>query len=279
MSTPSPDITRHRTEATGAGRRSVVWLLTAVALVHSVLVMLWVMPDNPTRQAVGEQRLQKYITPYFEQSWSVFAPVPRRGGENVVVRAFVGDVDKPQDGKVSPWFDITADEDQRIKYLVNPSRIHSATRRLGGNINAAMAKFSSQQKLLVRGSYVQESPRTLVERLKQLNRSGLAGAANIDAFATNQEMVTRFLSMYARARWGQDVTMIQFRVGHRTVPNFSVRHEQKFLDVPYTYYVFGWRKVIGASADAQRAFDGYVRRAPATQLRPVDEESTPQEGR
>lgn len=279
MSTPPPDITRHRTEAPGAGRRSVVWLLTAVALVHSVLIMLWVMPDNPTRQAVGEQKLQKYVTPYFEQSWSVFAPVPRRGGENVVVRAFVGDPDDPQDGKVSPWFDITADEDQRIKYLVNPSRIHSATRRLGGNINAAMAKFSSQQKLLVRGSYVQESPDKLIERLKQVNRSGVAGAANIDAFATNQEMVTRFLSMYARARWGKDVTMIQYRVGHRTVPNFNVRREQKFLDVPYTYYVFGWRKVIGASKDAQAAFDGYVPRAPAKQLKPVDEASTPQEGR
>lgn len=263
------------------GRRVVVIAIGVVLAIHTALITIWIQPSNPFRDAVGGDHLYSYINNKvfpLEQSWSVFAPTPRRGGENVKVRAYYG---KPgsKNGRVTEWFDITADEDQRIKYLVNPSRIHSATRRLGGNINAAMAKFSSQQKLLVRGSYVQESPDKLIERLKQVNRSGVAGAANIDAFATNQEMVTRFLSMYARARWGKDVTMIQYRVGHRTVPNFNVRREQKFLDVPYTYYVFGWRKVIGASKDAQAAFDGYVPRAPAKQLKPVDEASTPQEGR
>lgn len=265
--TPEVSASRHRTEAPRPTRRALVWLLASAALIHSLLIMVWVMPDNPTRQAVGAQRLADYVTPYFEQSWSVFAPTPRRGGENVVVRAYVGDIKHLDQGKVSPWFDVTADEDARIKYLVNPSRIHTATRRLGGNINAAMAKFSTRQKLLVRGGYVTASPDVLVARLKKLNRSGAGGVANIQAFGTHQEMLTRFLSMYARARWGRDVTMIQYAVGHRSVPNFNVRHDEKFLDVPFTYYAFGWRKVIGASDDAQDAFDGYVDRAPAGQLR------------
>ncbi|RYJ05310.1 MAG: hypothetical protein EON52_12235 [Actinomycetales bacterium] len=110
-------------------------------------------------------------------------------------------------------------------------------------------------------------PDVLVGRLQKLNRSGPAGAANITAFGTHQEMLTRFLSMYARARWGRDVTMVQYAVGHRSVPNFNVRHDEKFLDVPFTYYAFGWRKVIGASDDAQEAFEAYVERAPAGQLR------------
>ncbi|MEH3033942.1 MAG: DUF5819 family protein [Aeromicrobium erythreum] len=277
MSTaPTPQHTRHTTDVPGAGRRSVVWLLTAVVVVHSLLVMLWVMPDNPTRQAVGPQRLASYINPYFEQSWSVFAPVPRRGGENVVVRAFVGDPDKPDEGKVSPWFDITRDEDQRIAYLVNPSRIHSATRRLGGNINTTMAKFSPQQKLLVRGNYVQDSPSELVKRLEATNRLGVVGDANIEQFAENQQMLTTFLTMYTRARWGKDVTMVQYRVGHRTVPNFDLRKQQKFTDVPFTYYVFGWRRTIAVPQDAQQAFDGYVRKAPRSQLRPADDAELPQ---
>lgn len=271
MSTPEAP-SRHQTEARGAGRRSVVWLLTAVALVHSVLIMLWVMPDNPTRQAVGAERLASYINPYFEQSWSVFAPTPRRGGENVVIRAYVGDPDKPEDAKVSPWFDITADEDARIKYLANPSRIHSATRRVGGNLNATIAGFTPQQTTLIRGNYVQDPVSVLSKRLREINRAGPAGVARVKEFDTNQEIMTRFVSMYAKARWGKDVTLVQMRVGHRSVPNFNVRHDQKFLDVPFTYYVFGWRNVIAAPADAQAAFDKYVEKAPRSQLKSTDVE-------
>jgi hypothetical protein len=257
--------TRHATSLPSGGRRSVVWAIAAVAVIHSFLIMLWVMPVNPIRDAVGSDRLREYINnDYFpfEQSWSVFAPTPRRGGENVVIRAFIGDP-KTGTGKLTNWFDITADEDARIKYLVNPSRIHSATRRLGGNINASIPKLTVKQRLLLRANYVETSPNVLYKQMLELNKAGPAGRDAVFGYAQNEVMLTRFVSMYATARWGKGITMVQFRVGHRSVPNFSRRHDENFRDVPFTYYTFGLRRYIPApDHDAQAAFDRYVEKAP-----------------
>ena len=132
--------TRHATELPSRGRRAVMAGIAVLALVHSALVMVWVMPTNPIRDAIGADRLAGYINNGivpFEQSWSVFAPTPRRAGENVQVRAYNGET-----GTTTDWFDITADEDERIRYLPNPSRVHSVTRRLAGGANVQLADLT-----------------------------------------------------------------------------------------------------------------------------------------
>lgn len=253
----------HATSIPSVSRRSIILGLLFLAAVHSFLVMLWVMPTNPFRDAVGAQNLSNYINPYFEQSWSVFAPVPRRGGENVVIRAYIGDITK-LDGKLTPWYDVTTDEDSRTKYLVNPSRFHSATRRLGGNINSAIGGFNNVQRRLVTGNYVVTPLSELGKNLSKANTAGVVGLANVQEYIRNEDMLSRYATMYATARWGKGVTMVQFRVGHRFVPAYAVRNDVNFLDVPFSYYVFGLRKAMPGNADAQAAFDGYVEKAPAS---------------
>jgi hypothetical protein len=248
------------------GRRVVIIVIGVVFALHSFLVTLWVMPINPFRDAVGEKNLSWYINDNgvipLEQSWSVFAPTPRRGGENVKVRAYYG---KPgsKNGRVTEWFDITADEDQRIKYLVNPSRFHSATRRLGGNVNSTVGTFNEQQRLLISRPVYTSKRSDLAKLLMKFNTRGLVGQANINQYIDNDDMLTRFGTMYATARWGKGVTAVEFQVGHRSVPNYTKRNEINFLDVPFTYYRVGIRKAMPGNADAQAAFDGYVHKAPA----------------
>jgi hypothetical protein len=260
-----PQALPHAIPIPSIGRRLVIVAIGVVFAVHTFLVTLWVMPRNPYWDAVGNDNLSEYINnDYFpfEQSWSVFAPVPRRGGENVKVRAYYGKPDEP-DTRVTEWFDITGDEDKRIKYLVNPSRFHSATRRLGGNINSTVGQFNDKQRLLIAGA-LYTSPRSkLGDLLKQSNTKGLAGQVNIDQYIDNDEMLTRFGTMYATARWGKGVTAVEFQVGHRSVPNYTKRNKVNFLDVPFTYYRVGIRRAMPGNADAQAAFDGYVHKAPA----------------
>ena len=239
--------TRHATVVPSGGRRAVVLAIAAVAVVHSVLVALWVMPSNPIRDAVGSGRVDAYINNGivpFEQSWSVFAPTPRRGGENVQVRAYNGET-----GTTTDWFDITADEDTRILHVPNPSRIHAVTRRLGGGANEQLADLTATQLDLV--SSDEPSRREMLRLLP-------------DDYVDLDEMLTRFGSMYAVARWGDGVTQVQVKIGHRRVPAFAIRARADFLDVPFTYRTIGWRKAVRGDADAQAAFDGYVERAPKT---------------
>ena len=172
----------------------------------------------------------------------MFAPTPRRGGENVQVRAYDGET-----GETTDWFDITADEDERVRHLPNPSRIHAVTRRLGGEANEHLADFSTTQLDLI--SSDTPSRREMMRRLP-------------DDYVDLDEMLTRFGTMYAIARWGDGVTMVQVKVGHRRVPAFAKRHRVDFLDVPFTYRTLGWRTALRGGAGAQAAFDDYVERAP-----------------
>lgn len=242
----------------------MIVVIGVVFAVHTALITIWIQPPNPFRDAIGGENLSSYINNDvfpFEQSWSVFAPTPRRGGENVKIRAYYG-TPGSEGGRVTEWFDITADEDSRIKYLVNPSRFHSATRRLGGNINSTMAQLSPEQRAVV-GANVFTSPRSELRKLLESgNKKGLVGQANINQYLDNDEMLTRYGTMYATARWGKGVSAVEFQVGHRSVPNFTKRNEVNFLDVPFTYYRVGIRKAMPGSADAQAAFDGYVHKAP-----------------
>lgn len=253
---PSPHATRVPTTA----RRGLIWTLAVLASVHSVLIMIWVLPDNTLRSAVGPDRLRSYVNPYFEQSWSIFAPTPLRGGENVQIRAYVGDY-KAGTGKATQWYDITAKEDDKIEYLLNPSRIHSTTRRLGGDMNSLVIKLNKNQRFLVQGDYV-GSPQTDMDKpdlKKDLLKANTGRSPDIIAsYLRTDEVLTRFVTLYATARWGKNVTEIQFRVGHRLVPNYSVRNDVKFLDVPFTYSRFGWREAMPANSNAQAAFDAYV---------------------
>ena len=82
-----------------------------------------------------------------------------------------------------------------------------------------------------------------------------------DDYVDVDEMLTRFGTMYAIARWGDGVSLVQIKIGHRRVPAFANRARADFLDVPFTYRTIGWRKALRGDADAQAAFDGYVVRA------------------
>ncbi|MGZ5366600.1 DUF5819 family protein [Aeromicrobium sp.] len=258
----NPEPSSHATAIPRVSRRVVILVIAVLAALHSFLVMIWVMPENPIRDAVGRERLSSYINPYFEQSWSVFAPTPKKGGESVVIRAFIG---KPgsKDGKVTEWYDITAEEDARVEYLVNPSRFHSATHRLGNSVNTAMAKYTPVQRRVVGANFVKTPRSELRKLLLQTNRAGVVGQQAVLAYLQQDEMLTRFGTMYATTRWGKGVSMVEFKVGHRNVPNFSQRNEIDFRDVPFTYYLIGWRKAMPGGSDAQTAFDGYVKKAPA----------------
>ena len=237
--------TRHATEPPSAGGRAIVLAIAVVFAVHSALVMVWVMPTNPIRDAIGPARVEGYVSNGivpFEQNWSVFAPTPRKGGEAVHVRAYDGET-----GMTTGWYDITADEDERIRHVPNPARIHSVTRRLGAEVNEQLPDLTEAQRDLISS----DSP----------SRDDVARRLPDDVVRVD-EMLTRFGTMYAVARWGDRVSMVQVRIGHRSVPIFARRDRVDFLEVPFTYRTFGWRSALRGDAAAQAAFDDYVDRAP-----------------
>ena len=90
----------------GDWRSGLVLLLAVLAVVHSLLVGLWLAPSGPVREAAGASRLATYVDPYFRQSWDVLDPSAQRVDETFRTRTRV----RVAAGRVeeTPWVDVTA---------------------------------------------------------------------------------------------------------------------------------------------------------------------------
>ena len=249
-------MSHHSAAVPGPVGKGIVGVLAFVAIGHSFFVGLWALPDNPIRDAVGQHRLSGYANPWFEQSWSVFAPNPRRVDESLAIRAVRTD---PRTGEkqVTAWFDITAHDDKRTILSVNPVRMRSATHRLAGNINTAMATFNlAQQDLVQEGVADSSKPVLKMALLDPAVGPAAAKPSTITAYLRNDEMAVRFATMYAESRWGGRIEQVQYRVGHREVPPYA--HRTGFAGVEGDVKTFGWRTAIAGSRDAQAGFDAYA---------------------
>ena len=258
--------TRHATALPSPRSRIVVGFIVALAAVHSFIVMLWVMPANPIRLAVGEDLVTSYIVnPVmpFDQTWAVFAPNPKSAEEVVEVRAFIGNA-KTGVGKITSWYPITDVHDARVKYLITPPRAHMIPRRIMTSLLKLSGGFApAQQKVLEEGFDADTLP-TLRTALVTGNASGEAGLAAIDEYLRHEDTMRRYFTLYSRARWGPGVTLVQLRHGYRQAPAFGVRHIESMAGANVTFTTLGFRPVADVGGDdAQRAFDRYVFKAPA----------------
>lgn len=259
--------TRHHAELPRASKRLVAACIVLAAVVHSFLVMLWVMPANPIRSAVGPARVQRYISnPVLplDQSWSVFAPVPIHGEEYILIRAFIGDPATGV-GKLTNWYDVSADYESRIPYVLTPSRVHLVPARVAANLGQTGANLNPAQKKVLSVGFDRRHLPQLRRALLKLNKGGADGRRAVTAYLKYDEMMTRYVSLYARARWGSGITLVQYQIGIRWVPDFTQRHQYTLQDVKVAFTVHGFRPATWSSGgDAtRRIFAKYVRRAPA----------------
>ncbi len=230
-------------------RTHVVVGLAVLALVHSLLVALWLAPAGPVRDVAGDGRLARYVDPYFRQSWDLLEPSSQRVDEALWVRARVRV--GPEELTETPWLDVTKVELAASRSDVAPSRSLLAGRRLATNLNTVLFDLGEAGRDGVLESYVGTDEG---QRRALLVEAG-ASVEEATAYLTVDEMTTRFASLYTQAYADQRVVQVQYRVGRRTVPPRADRDEQRVAAVPFAWFDAGWRTAVRGTASAQDAFD------------------------
>ena len=237
-----------------AWQKWIVAVLGLLVVVHSVLLTLWLAPPSPIRDLVGSRGLASYVDPYFQQSADSVDPDAQYVDESFQIRALV-ESDNAKKPHVTAWLDLTAAEDRRMHFDLDPARVHVIARRLATNLNGVMFALDPKQRAIV--------PRTKITTLPSKLQSDLNAAGSnpiaVQNFMAYNQMATQFASLYAAAKWKGDVFQVQFKVGRRTVPPFAKRHTEKLADVGYLWFAFGWRPAFHGSIDAQSSFDSYVK--------------------
>lgn len=234
-------------------QRRLVIGLGFLVVIHSALLMLWLAPSSPIRDVIGSRNLASYVDPYFQQDVDAVDPSVQFVDEAFQVRAFVQS--GSADGKVTGWVDLTKQDVRDVRHDPNPARIHLIARRLATNLNRAMFALEPAQRKVVRESKASD---TTTARGAALNSAG-DNPGVVQNYLAYDQMATQFASLYAAARWEGNVLQVQFKVGRRSVPVFSKRHDEKLQDADYLYFGFGWRPHFRGPVDAQSAFDSYVR--------------------
>lgn len=234
-------------------QRRVVLGLGFLVLVHSALLMLWLAPSSPIRDLVGSRNLASYVDPYFQQDVDTVDPSVQFVDESFQVRALVRE--GTAEAKVTAWVDLTKEDVRDVRFNPNPARVHLIARRLATNLNRSMFALEPAQRKIVRESKAID---TTTARSVALNKAG-DNPAIVQNYLAYDQMATQFASLYAASKWKGTVLQVQFKVGRRSVPAFSKRHDTSIEDVKYLWFSFGWHPAFRGSLEAQTPFDSFVK--------------------
>ena len=238
----------------GQGWRAVLILaLATVAVVHSVVIALFLAPDGPVRDAAGPSRLSFYVNPYFQQSWDVLEPSAQRVDESLEIRARVR-VDE-ETVEETGWIDVTAADLRTLRLNAAPDRMSRAARRLATNLNGVMFELGIGGRAVVGASTTDGEGNRVAAGLADEGVDPLLAGR----FVRLDTMLTRFASLYARASLDDPVVEVQYRVGRRVVPPREDRDDVRVGDVEFGLFTVGWRPAVTTQEREQRAFDTWVK--------------------
>lgn len=206
-----------------------VALLTSAVLLatlfgfHFACTLLYLTPPNPIRIALHPW-LERYMHPYFSQSWRLFAPEP--GGTDAIVLASC----RVQDGEAtrdSGWFDITT-----------PLHEHRYSHRFSPGLSLARAQ---KPRLFLLADPMHEAIRRygLPSSVIEDARTEIDAAAK-RRFEAGRAHLYRIASAACDRRFGSGrTTEVKARYVSRKVPPFGARHSAPAHEERNTYE-FSW---------------------------------------
>lgn len=213
---------------------------------HFLATALFVGPLNPIKLAWGDE-ITGYMTPYFEQNWSLFAPNPISEERGILVRARV----TGEDGTVrtTPFADIT----NPAINAVHANRLFPS--RHARLVSSGIQMLSWEDPVIER--YRQQLRERQEAHVDEPPPEHAAGPTPAEPSTNDKSTVEppitpaehryrvrteRFLQTLASTesarRWGPEVVAVQIRLVRHEFPRFSQRRSGE--TGPVTYEDLAW---------------------------------------
>ncbi|WP_022873712.1 DUF5819 family protein [Nesterenkonia alba] len=232
--------------------------LIAIALVHTMLIGLWVAPSTPLSEDIGEERIRSYVLPWFEQNWSIFAPNPRRVAVTFEIRAQVMD---PETGEeiTTEWIDLVEGEDAHVHHNPAPARTSKIARRTADRLHTARSRLNDDQLQWLEANYVETPIEQLRQRLNAVD--GGATPAQVAAYMRADATATSLATAIAEHAWDGEVVHVQYRTTSRPAVPFERRGEMTIDETAQNDRRYGWRAPAELSEQELEYFERYARQA------------------
>lgn len=254
---------RSGAEASGGERRRMqqkqpVWLtivagILATALAgHLLATVVFVGPDNSARDS-WEEPLESYMEPFFQQSWSLFAPKPIGTERALYVRAWYDD-DRPTE-----WVNVSELEiEKTTTHNLAPSRAGRVTFKLASRIGRQHARLTNAEQEALASHYHHDAWERLEDRMLGMEDHSPAG--RLSYVLRYDKTITAYATQFAYARWGENsgLRYVQFKTEERQVTPFADRHLD--TEEPPRVREFGRRPLFEFDGQDRESFAAAIER-------------------
>jgi uncharacterized protein DUF5819 len=238
-------------------QRSVFAAVVAtIAGLHMLAVTLAAIPTNSVSDAVDPQL--DYLSPFFAQSWRLFAPNPIAKDKSLLVQAAY--VDRAGNLHTTPWIDWTTVELDVIRHRLVGGRAGYITTKFFDPLDEEFQEMASAQRALSQRSSSLAPPswselRTLLARVGPI--------PDLDDYLRFDRAAAQLATDVVDERWpDRDVTAVRYALREQGVVPFDARHgtsaEREAARPAPTMRMGGWRAPTygpAAEGDGVAAFD------------------------
>lgn len=240
----------------GIRARLALWLVLGLVVFHAAMVALWIAPATIVRDTIGYDKVRGYNYPFFEQSWSVFAPTPDYGYNLWEIRATV----KTAEGLESqtPWVPVSDREIKAgVRYHPFPSRTTAVTDRFATDQIKAFGRLNREQVAVINKADASVSLDEMRNRMVSAGTNPATRAA-ARTFVDIEGATEHFFSGIADAIWGDELVSYQLRRYARRVYTYTAKSQKGQYNTRVSFAT-NWRPVTPLTAPERSAFFGYVR--------------------
>jgi hypothetical protein len=211
---------------------------------------LWIAPPTAMRQLVPGDMLERYMLPWFGQSWSVFAPDPINGDNEILVRARI----RGDDGTPTAWVNATDVEYALAWHNPFPPKAATMGAHEAASFRDAWGALNTQQQQAAGRSFNNEP--ALERALVNLGPGTVA-----TTYLQEDERTAAYATEVAYSIWGSSVRAVQFRVQRQGIVPFANRNDANPERPAPVASTTGWRKVTVPFTRADEGFRSTFQKA------------------
>ena len=208
---------------------------------HMLAVTLAAVPPNPVSNAVDAQL--DYLTPFFGQSWRLFAPDPIDEDMSLLVQGAY--VDGDGNLRATPWVNWTRVEQDVIEHRLIGGRAGYITTKFYPRLDDEFQELESPEQKAISARTSPLAPPSWDELRDYLARIGPDEDDLADYLRYDQAAI-RLATDVVNARWpSRDVTAVRYALREQGVVPYDARHgtkaERQEARPPATVRIGGWR--------------------------------------
>lgn len=203
-----------KVQAKPAAKPVFTVLLLLVLVVHIGAMFLWIAPSNALSKALSKP-LTQYALPWFQQSWSLFAPNPIDAAYYLEVRAV------PEGLSETEWVSASDVELSALHHNPLPPTATNVSNKLATGLHDSLQPLQETEREVLGWNFHHD----VWTRIPQeIEKAGASPSPSLQHSLDLDQAITAYATQFLKAQGLiEDTDLVQYRISKYSVRAFDVR--------------------------------------------------------